>query len=163
MPFPSALKIGRTRDGYCIRVEGHARSQANPAVLELFVVQILDSAAGRVTVDLSRCEEIDRKFLACLVDLHRHYGSGRSPRFAVAASSDARPGLCSSSSCAGNLLALDCGCPETIGEELVLPPWEAGNGDLDLHLREWHRWVAELGRTSCQCFAEPSPREALCD
>jgi hypothetical protein len=155
MPIPPALKVGRTRDGYCIRVEGRGESQASPAVLGLFVIQILDNASRSVVVDLSDCEELDSRFVGCLLDLQRHYGHGHAPRFAITANLDSCPRLLSSS-CSDRPLNLGSERPETIGEELVLPPLEAGKSDLECHLMEWHRWLAELGGTD-----QPASKRSL--
>src|SRR5207237_6075556 len=95
MPAPSALKIGRTDNGYSVRVEGAGKMKESRAVQE-FVVRTLGGAdaaesAGSVAVDLSACEYLDSTFLGSLVFLSRRFGQappGSAARFRVAAPSE---------------------------------------------------------------------------
>jgi hypothetical protein len=109
----------------------------------LFVVQVLDSADRSVVVDLTSCETLDRKFLDTLIDLHRHYGRGPSPRFAIAARADLDLWR-SVPARLGPIVNDLIGPPDILGEERELPPMEAGTHDPDLHLRDWHCRLASL-------------------
>ena len=146
MPIPSPLNVGRTRSGYRIRVEGRGTLREGPAVLGLFVVQLLDDVACTVVVDLSPCEDLDGRFLGSLLDLQRHYGHGRPPRFSIAMAPEARRRLLSRTPALA-LLKVVRECPEVLGEEAPLPSPVVGTSDLDLHLREWHLRLASLEGT----------------
>jgi hypothetical protein len=155
--IPPGLKVGRTSEGFCVRIEGRGTSRESPAVLGLFIVQILDDADCTVVIDLKSCEYLDGKFLDSLVDLQRHYGSGQPPRFVITAP----PEVCSrlfSPFCPDIPRDVVGDCPEVIGEESSLPPWESGTVDLDLHLMRWHQQLARLGehgRTDFERLAGP--------
>lgn len=154
MPPPSALRVGRTLDGFSLRVEGRATLREHPALLELFIVQVLDHAAGSLVVDLTGCQYLDDRFLATLLDLARHYGYGPSARFGIAAGDEAAfvpPMLFHAS------LGVLCQAPQTLGEEIELPLMQPGAADLETHLTEWHRRLAHLGERREPAFAAGTP------
>jgi hypothetical protein len=137
-----ALKVGRTSAGYRIRVEGRGTCREMPALLGLFVVQVLDRTDRSLVIDLTVCEELDAKFAATLVDLHGHYGHGEPPRFAITAPAAADlPGCSPFPVC---LAASFTDSPEIDTPELALPPMKAGTRDLEQHLKRWHRRLAFL-------------------
>src|SRR3954463_7175856 len=85
MPTPSALTVGWTRRGYCVRVAGRGTMRESPA-LRAFALQILDEP-GRPTldVDLTACDYLDSTFLGGLVGLFRRFEqAGPSGRLAIA-------------------------------------------------------------------------------
>src|SRR5262249_19078749 len=116
MPTPSALKVGRTRDGYRVRVEGKGTMRESPAVHE-FAMHTLDAAPASLVIDLSGCDYLDSTFLGCLVDLHRRHGRERPARFEVAAPPQARLRLLASSRLDALLNLID-EAPQVIGEDV---------------------------------------------
>ena len=154
MPRPSALRVGRTADGFALRVEGRATLREHPALLELFIVQVLDHEAGSLVVDLTGCHYLDDRFVATLLDLARHYGHGRSARFAIAAGTDAAflsPLLFDAP------LSVLFDAPETLGEEIDLPLMQPGASDLETHLTEWHGRLARLAERDEPVLAGIAP------
>jgi hypothetical protein len=159
LPIPSALRVGRTDDGYRIRVAGQGTSRLCPALLSLLVVEVLDHIPGQVVVDLTACEFLDARFRNCLIDLHRHFGTGQGdpPRFAIAANFETAAHL---------RLPLDLDSssegrrPEILGDEVDLLPMEPGTGDLDLHLMEWFERLASLDGPHRAVFERLSERLA---
>lgn len=150
MPPPSALRVGRTVDGFALRVEGRATFREHPALLELFIVQVLDDAAGSLVVDLTGCQYLDDRFLATLLDLALHYGHGPDARFAIAAGADAAllsPVLFDAPP------SILCAAPQTLGEEIELPQMQPGASDLETHLTEWHHRLARLAERHESVFA----------
>jgi hypothetical protein len=152
---PSALRIGRTSSGYCLRVEGRATHRQHPALLELFVVQVLDHAPCTLVVDLTDCEHLDGRFLDTLLDLQRHYGLGPTARFTIAARGEMAARL------APTRLDIVPEPPASLGNESELPPMEAGTNDLEAHLVDWHRRLALLG-VPFQLPFEPLAPEMVC-
>lgn len=154
MPPPSALRVGRTLDGFSLRVEGRATLREHPALLELFIVQVLDHAAGSLVVDLTGCQYLDDRFLATLLDLARHYGYGPAARFGIAAGDDAAfvsPVLFHAPP------SVLCEAPQTLGEDIELPPMQPGAADLETHLIEWHGRLARLAERREAAFAGSTP------
>lgn len=141
MPPPSALRVGRIVDGFALRVEGRATFREHPALLELFIVQVLDHAAGSLVVDLTACQYLDDRFLTTLLDLAHHYGHGPSARFAIAAGTDAAFLSPVFFNAPARVL---CNAPQTLGEEIELPLMQPGASDLETHLTEWHGRLARL-------------------
>jgi hypothetical protein len=127
MSRPFALRAARTPNGYRLRVEGRATLRGRPALLELFVVQLLDRTPCSVVVDLTECEHLDERFLDALFDLERHYGHAGSGRFALLTRLGAPPAA-ETDRC----------------DEVELPALEPGATDLEAHLMGWHRLLARL-------------------
>ncbi len=56
MPTPSALTVGWTRRGYCVRIAGRGTMRESPA-LRAFALRILDEPGSpTLDVDLTACE-----------------------------------------------------------------------------------------------------------
>ena len=70
MGTTTTLQVGRTADGFLIRIQGRGTLQASPA-LEQFVHGSLQ-ANQRIVVDLSNCDYLDSTFLGCLLKLRLH-------------------------------------------------------------------------------------------
>lgn len=158
MTPPSALRVGRTVDGYYLRVEGRATLREHPALLELFIVQVLDHGPDSLVIDLSGCEYLDDHFLATLLDLARHYGCGPVARFTIAAGTDVSAVFPAFLDAPREALRE---APDTNGEELELPPLEPGATDLESHLTDWHCRLARLTEPHQPGFAaHPSFRIA---
>jgi len=140
-PSP-ALRVGRTANGYCLRVEGRATQREHPALFELFVVQVLDHTPCLLVVDLTTCKHVDDRFLDTLLDLGLHYGCGGSARFAIAVGPET--GLVAWNPLASPLAVLP-EAPKVLGDEFELPPLAPGTVDLEDHLADWHGRLARLG------------------
>ena len=120
MSPPSVVKVGRIRSGYRIRVEGRGTLRESPAVHE-FAGHALGDGARTLVVDLSACDYLDSTFLGCLVDLHKHHGSGEPPRLLIAASPAVRRQAFAANHLEPLFHHVD-ECPEVIGEDRVIPP-----------------------------------------
>ena len=73
MATASAVKVGRTEAGYCVRIEGRGTMNQSPIVLEFVGRTLRDGAASGapgVVMDPSACEYVDSTFLGCLLGLH---------------------------------------------------------------------------------------------
>jgi anti-anti-sigma regulatory factor len=143
MSVPSVVKVGRTRTGYRLRVEGQGTMRESPAVHQ-FAVRALEDETPALAVDLSACEYLDSTFLGCLVGLHKRYGRGKPPRLLIAASPEVCRRLLTPSHL-DSLLNTSGECPEVIGEDLTIPPLALGGTDLGWHIMECHRRLAEVG------------------
>src|SRR4051794_28214604 len=111
------LQVGRTDGGYRIRVEGKGTLRESPA-FQGFAERALDNGPGTLRLDLAACQHLDSTFLGCLIGLHRRYGLGQPPRFAIAESSQAR--LLLAPTRLDSFLNLTEGCPEFTSEVLFL-------------------------------------------
>src|SRR5262249_26825717 len=136
MSVPSVVKVGRTRNGYRLRVEGKGTMRESPAVQQ-FAVRALEDETPALAVDLSACEDLDSPFLGCLVSLHKRYGYGKPPRLMIAASPEVCRRLLRPSHL-DTLLNTSGECPEVIGEDLTIPTVALGGADLGWHIMECH-------------------------
>jgi anti-anti-sigma regulatory factor len=135
------LQVGRTHGGYRIRVEGKGTLRESPALQE-FAEQALDHGPGTFVLDLSACQHLDSTFLGCLIGLHRRYGLGPAPRFAIAASPQTHRLLAPTR--LDSFLNLTEERAEFTGEEVYLPVDSKGSADLGRHIMECHRQLAEV-------------------
>ena len=122
MPTPSALTIGWTRQGYCVRVAGRGTMRESPA-LRAFALRVLDEP-GRPTldVDLTACEYLDSTFLGALMGLFRRFEqAGPSGRLAIAGPTEVLHRLLGPTRLDA-ILPLRAECPERLGEEVPIPP-----------------------------------------
>jgi anti-anti-sigma regulatory factor len=159
MPAPSALKVGRTQDGYRVLVEGRGTLRESPAVHE-FTMQALGEGPGSLVIDLSACDYLDSTFLGCLVDLNKRHGRTRPSRFAVAAPPQVRTRLLSPSRL-DTFLNVIGEAPEVIGEDLELAPNLTARADLGRHVMDCHRRLAELGGPQQAAFEQIAERFAM--
>src|SRR4051812_36843229 len=132
MPTLSTLKVGRTRDGYRVRVAGRGTMRESPAVHQ-FAMHAIEDGPGNLVIDLSACDYLDSTFLGCLADLHKRLGRSGTPRFAVAAPPQARRRLLAPSHLDALLNPIE-EAPEVIGEDLDLPANAMSPGELGLHV-----------------------------
>ena len=91
MPTPSALTVGCTRRGYCVRVAGRGTMRESPA-LRAFALQVLDEPGSpTLDVDLTACEYLDSTFLGGLLGLFRRFEQAGTVRAAGHRGADRGP------------------------------------------------------------------------
>lgn len=150
----SALKLGRTDHGYCVRVEGRGTMRESRSV-HAFAEHALADPATTLVVDLSACEYLDSTFLGSLLDLHRHYGKTRDaqgrPRFMLARLSEPCRKLLASMRI-DRLVAITEDAPDCGPVMETIPPAVLESADFARHVMECHRRLAELGGPGCQTF-----------
>ena len=152
MPSPSSLRVGRTPEGYRVRVEGRGTMRESPAAHD-FAVQALEDGAHSLVLDLSGCEYLDSTFLGCLVDLHKRFGADRLGRFVVAVPLALGQKLLAPTRL-NKLLNLSEARPEIIGEEMTIDPSTLSSRDLGHHILECHRRLAEVDGPRRDDFAQ---------
>ena len=160
MPTPSALTIGWTRRGYCVRVAGRGTMRESPA-LRAFALQVLDDP-GRPTldIDLTTCDYLDSTVLGGLLGLfHRFEQSGPSGRLAIAGPTEVFHRLLGPTRLDA-ILPLRAECPERLGEEVPIPPRALDSADLGRHVLDCHRRLAELGGANAAVFGPIADRIA---
>jgi hypothetical protein len=152
MTAPSAIKVGRTRTGYRVRVEGKGTLRESPAVSE-FAGHAFQDASCTLAVDLSACDYLDSTFLGCLVTLQRRHGGGQPPRLLIVA-----PAAVGQRVLAPNhldaLFSIVGEGPEVVGEDLTIPPVALGSQEMGRHILECHRRLAEVAGPNQAAFAE---------
>ena len=160
MPTPSALTIGWTRQGYCVRVAGRGTMRESPA-LRAFALRVLDEP-GRPTldVDLTACEYLDSTFLGGLLGLFRRFEqSGPSGRLAIAGPTEVLHRLLGPTRLEA-ILPLRAESAERLGEDVPIPPQALDSDDLCRHVLESHRRLAELGGANAAVFGPIADRIA---
>lgn len=151
MAQATQITVGRTADGYLLRLEGRATMRESPAIAEL-VTHLLDTSTGALTIDLSQCQYIDSTFLGCLLAMHKRFGVGSSPRFVVARPSErCRQSLASTRLDA--MLHIVATTPDVVGEVRPVPISVFETRDLSQHVMECHRLLADLGGPMAEAFA----------
>ena len=152
MTTPSALTVGCTRRGYCVRVAGRGTMRESPA-LRAFALQILDEPGGpTLDVDLTACDYLDSTFLGGLLGLFRRFEqAGPSGRLAIAGPTEVLHRLLGPTRLDA-ILPLRAECPERLGEEVPIPPQALDAADLGRHILESHRRLAELGGANAAVF-----------
>ena len=160
MPTPSALTIGWTRRGYCVRVAGRGTMRESPA-LRAFALRVLDEPGSpTLDIDLTACEYLDSTFLGGLLGLLRRFEqSGPSGRLAVAGPPEVLHRLLGPTRLDA-LLPLRAGCPERLGEEVPIPPQALDSADLGRYVLECHSRLAELGGANAAVFGPVADRIA---
>ena len=79
MAAATTVSVGRTRSGYCVRIEGRGTLRESPAV-HAFADWILADPANDLVLDLSACDYVDSTFMGCMAWLQRRFGtSGAHP------------------------------------------------------------------------------------
>ncbi len=148
----SVLEVGRTNDGFVIRVEGRGSMHESPG-LRAFVIQALETASTvRLTVDLSECEYLDSTFLGCLVGLHSKFNPGGSHRLQVAGSDDKLRELFGPSGLQRILPRTTC-ADGAVNEWLAVPAADLDRDELGRHLIDCHRRLAAVGGPQAETFA----------
>ena len=155
MASQASLRVARTWDGYCLRVEGSATIRESRAAKE-FVWRCINDGNTSVTMDLSGCQYMDSTFLGCLINLHRRFGQTETSesRFKVAAPSHACRRAFEIARM-DTLLSISDQPPAMNGDYVDLPAQalnDAGAEDLARHIIECHRQLADLGGPSQEAF-----------
>src|SRR5687768_15889346 len=117
----AALKVGRTPNGYCVRVEGRGTMRESRAVHEFASQSVGGERGETLTVDLADCDYLDSTFLGCLVELHRKLGAARPPRFAVVTSPERAKRLFGPM-CLDQVLNISQQPPDWVGEPVTVSP-----------------------------------------
>ena len=149
MAIASALKVARSQDGYCLRVEGAGTMRESRAAEE-FVSRCIADGGQTVGIDLCACRYLDSTFLGCLVALHRRFGSSVS---IVDPSPTCRRSF--ETARMDRLLAIRDEQPAICGEWVTLTATaldSADKDDLARHVIDCHRQLAELGGPSAEAF-----------
>ena len=144
MPAPGALKVARTPDGLCLRVEGRGTMRESRSAAEFVVQSLAAEPAPTIRIDLSACDHLDSTFLGCLVDMHRRAGKDTPPRFTVFAPPEKVHKLLYPMRLDLVLKTADRP-PDVVGEFLTLPAAEPGTPDVMRHVMECHRLLASVG------------------
>jgi anti-anti-sigma factor len=123
----------------------------SPTVHE-FVCRVLGAEAGTVVLDLNACTYLDSTFLGCLLDLHKHFGITRPPRFTVAATPAEARKLFGATRLDAvlNIAAI---CPLINGTWHVLATQAADAREVARHVMECHRVLSEVEGPNQAVFA----------
>lgn len=164
MPPIGTVKVGRTADGYCVRVEGRGTMRESPGVME-FAAGTLGRGAG-VAVDLTACEYLDSTFLGCLLSLYKRgqgaAGTGGSANgFVIAAPADRRRRLLGPTRLDAVLRSADAP-PPVVGEWVDLSAADLSPAELSRHVMDCHRRLAEVdgpNRDAFQRIADQMARD----
>jgi anti-anti-sigma regulatory factor len=148
----SALKIGRTSEGYRLRVEGRGTMRESRAA-QAFALKCKDEPNARVAMDLSACEYLDSTFQGCLLELQREYGQGAGSRFSVANPSEKVKKLLNAAH-VDRHLNFTGEAPAVVGEEMVIPPEAMESREMMQHVMECHRHLAQIGGPQTAAFAK---------
>ena len=156
MPAASVLKVARSQDGYCLRVEGAGTMRESRAAEE-FVSRCVADGGEPVAIDLSACRYLDSTFLGCLVALHRRLNRGSAaagPSVSVAAPSPTCRRAFETARM-DTLLSIRDDSPDITGTWVELPApalEDAGKEELARHIIDCHRQLADLGGPSQAAF-----------
>lgn len=147
----SVLEVGRTADGFVVRVAGRGSMHESPG-LTAFAAETLGATPGAgFTIDLSACEYLDSTFLGCLVGLHKKFNSDGSLRVRVAGSDERLARLFGPS---GLDRILPRGTdPDEVDQWLAVPAVRLDRHRLGEHLLECHRRLADAGGPQAETFA----------
>ena len=151
MASTSGLRLGKTAEGWLIRLEGKGTLMESTSFHQL-VSEQLSEAGTQVCVDLSGCEYLDSTFLGCLVKLHTAAQGTQPPQFTVFAPPDA----CQRLLCAlhlDRLLVVVDALPETVGETAYVPFTAPTREQLADMLAVAHRRLSQLGGPCAEQFA----------
>lgn len=155
MPAASVLKVARSGDGYCLRVEGAGTMRESRAAEE-FVSRCVADGGEPVAIDLSTCRYLDSTFMGCLIALHRRLN--RNPAAAPSVRVAAPSPTCRrafETARMDTLLAIADESPDVSGAWVELPApalEETGREELARHIIECHRQLADLGGPSQVAF-----------
>jgi anti-anti-sigma regulatory factor len=130
--------------------------------LHEFATRTLDQGADELYIDVSTCHYLDSTFLGSLLDMHRRYGRGNSPRFHVIAPADVRQKLFAPTHL-HKVFHFEDAVPGSIACWVDLcPSASPSKADLARHVMECHRRLAELdcpGQKSFAAIADQLERE----
>lgn len=159
MKPPATIKVGRTREGYCLRIEGQGTLRESPAVRE-FAGRVFRDEASTLVVDLSACDYLDSTFLGCLAQIHKaRLGEGMEGRFHLAAPRPVARRLLAPNHLESLFTIVEDG-PEVVGEEMAIPLVDLGASELGWHIMECHQRLAEIEGPNRAAFDEVARRLA---
>ncbi len=143
------VTVGRTRTGYCVRIEGRGTMRESPAV-HAFAGWMLADPANDLVLDLSACEYLDSTFLGCLAWLQRAFGS-RPGRVAIVTPPESSRRAIETMHL-DRLLHLVPLAPACIGTPTLITAPELTPQELGRHILECHRRLVELGHGNESVF-----------
>lgn len=146
-----AVKIAQTDAGSVVRIEGRGTMHQSPTVHE-FISRVLGAEAGNVVLDLNACTYLDSTFLGCLLDLHKHFGITRPPRFTVAAIPTEARKLFGPTRL-DTMLNIAAICPLINGDWHALPTEAADAREVARHVMQCHRTLSEIEGPNQAVFA----------
>jgi anti-anti-sigma regulatory factor len=144
MAAATTVSVGRTRTGYCVRIEGRGTLRESPAV-HAFADWMLADPANDLVLDLSACDYVDSTFMGCMAWLQRRFGGpGRQPgrvAFVVPPPTGRRA---IETMHLESVLNLIPSAPPLVGASTVIPAPELSPEDLGRHILECHRRLVEI-------------------
>ena len=146
----SNLKLGRTKSGHVVRIEGRGTMRESRMFHE-FAADCLENGPCTLTADLSSCEYLDSTFLGCLLDLNKRYAS--NDRFSIAASSQHCHKLLGATRL-DKILNIKDQVPAVIGPYVPIPKAAFDARELGHHVLECHRQLAQIEGPEQAVFAE---------
>ncbi len=147
----SVLEVGRTSEGFVVRVGGRGSMHESPG-LKAFVAEALGTTpTADFTVDLSECDYLDSTFLGCLVGLHSKFNARGGHRVQIAGSDD-KLGELFGPTGLQRILPRSDGGSDAVSEWLAVPAAELDRNELGQHLIECHRRLAEVGGPQADAF-----------
>ena len=151
----SALKVGPTDQGCCIRVEGAGTVRQSQAAANMAAQTLGGSSDAVVVIDLSECDYLDSTFIGCLLELHRLWGTAKPPRCVLAGSSQKVKQLVTVRGADRVLSASAIDAPPAVrGDWVVLAHDNASRAELMRHVMECHRALAQLDTPMKKAFAK---------
>ena len=147
-----SLSVGRTADGYCLRLHGRCTMNESPAA-HAFVERTVRDGAEKVYVDVSECAYLDSTFLGSLLDLHRRHGKAQPAKFSLVATPEARAKLFEPTHL-HTVFNFTDSCPGPIDAWVDLPCLATRtSGEVARHVMECHQRLAEVDGPSRASFA----------
>lgn len=142
------ITVGRTGDGYLVRLAGRGTMQQSPSLRDFACGALEDGAA--VVVDLSECDYLDSTSLGCLVVLHKRAESNGG-RFEVVVDDAKRRQLFGSCNL-DQVLHLRDEPPQTTSDVVSLPTTDLERDEFGRHLLETHEELVRAGGPQMNAF-----------
>lgn len=146
----STISIGRTSEGYLVRVAGRGTREESPHIKRL-ICPALDAEPLCLAIDLSECEYLDSTFLGFLLELYKRYGLATPNRVALVRPSAACLSLFAMSGLTPIFPVRDRS-PELIGDCQPAPRELLDAKEIFGHLLECHRRLAEIDGPNQQAY-----------
>jgi len=148
---PSIVKVAISDAGSVVCIEGRGTMRQSPTVRE-FICRLLGADAGTVDLDLGACTYLDSTFLGCILDLHKHYGTTRPPRFKVTAT-PAQARKLFGSTRLDMVLNISDTCAPVNGAWHTLPTKAVDAREVARHVMQCHRFLSEVEGPNQAAFA----------
>lgn len=142
------LTVGRTEEGYLVRLAGRGTMQQSPSLRD-FVCGALDDGAS-VAVDLSECTFLDSTSLGCLVVLHKRADTNDGT-FTVIVPEEKRSQFFGSCHL-DQVLTLHAEPPELTSDTVDLPTTDLERDEFGRHLLETHEELVRAGGPQMSAF-----------